>query len=149
MMQAAFSPLCAPLSRGVSGGGAQPPQHRQRIVARIWIQFCLKSFQNPCENPSRMIPKSFQIVAYMVQNRSLEGVWSCFVACLRPKAPVGCFLDTSGAALGRFLAHLGRLLGGSAPGSSWAPSWGVLVPLKASRRRLGRKLDAKMEPSWH
>ena len=60
-----------------------------------------------------MIPNSFQIVANMVQNRSLEGVWECFVACLRPNAPVGRFLDASGAALGRFLAHLGRLLGGS------------------------------------
>ena len=54
-----------------------------------------------------------QIVAEMVQNRSLEGVWGCFVACLRPKAPVGHFLDDSGAALGRLLAHLGRVLGGS------------------------------------
>ena len=60
-----------------------------------------------------MMPKSFQIVAKMVKNRGLEGVWGCFVACLRPKAPVGRFLDGSGAALGRLLAHLGRLLGGS------------------------------------
>ena len=59
-----------------------------------------------------MIPISFQFVK-IVQNRGLEGVWDCFVACLRPKALVGRFLDASGAALGRFLAHLGRLLGGS------------------------------------
>ena len=58
-------------------------------------------------------PKSFRIVAKMVQNRGLEGAWSCFEACLRPKAPVGGFLDGSGAALGRLLAHLGRFLGGS------------------------------------
>ena len=64
-----------------------------------------------------MIPKSFQIVAKMVQNRGLERVWGCFVACFRPKAPVGRFLDASGAALGWFLAHLGRLL---------ARSWAVL-----------------------
>ena len=60
-----------------------------------------------------MMPKSFQIVAKMVQNRGLQGVWGCFAACLRPKAPMGRFQDASGAALGRFLAHLGRLLGGS------------------------------------
>ena len=79
-----------------------------------------------------MIPKSFQIIAKMVQNRSLEGVWGCFVACLHPKAPVGCLLDASGAALGRFLVHRGRLLGGS---------WGVLGTklghARASWRRLG------------
>ena len=56
-----------------------------------------------------MMPKSFQIVANMVQNRGPEGVW----ACLRPKASWGRFQDASGAALGRFSAHLGRLLGGS------------------------------------
>ena len=60
-----------------------------------------------------MMPKSFQIVAKMIQNRGLQEVCGCFVACLRPKTPVGRFLDASGAALGRFLAHLGRLLGGS------------------------------------
>ena len=60
-----------------------------------------------------MMPKSFQIVAKTVQNRGLEGVWGCFVACFRPKAPVDRFLDASGAALGRFLAHLRPLLGGS------------------------------------
>ena len=48
-----------------------------------------------------------------VLDRGLEGVWGCFAACLRPKAPRGRFQDASGAALGRFLAHLGRLLGGS------------------------------------
>ena len=57
-----------------------------------------------------MISKSFQSV---IQNRGLEGVWGCFVACLRPTAPMGRFLDASGAALGRFLAYLGRLLGAS------------------------------------
>ena len=60
-----------------------------------------------------MIPKSFQIVTKTLQNQGLEGVWGCFVACLRPKAQVRDFLDASGAALERFLAHLGRLLGGS------------------------------------
>ncbi len=60
-----------------------------------------------------MMPKSFQIVAKMVQNRGLEGIWGCFAACLRPKEPMGRFQDASGAALGQFLAHLGRLLGGS------------------------------------
>ena len=60
-----------------------------------------------------MMSKSFQIVAKMVQNRGLERVWGYFVACFRAKAPVGGFLEASGAALGRFLAHLGRLLGGS------------------------------------
>ena len=61
----------------------------------------------------RMIQNLHQIVAKMVQNRGLEGAWGCLVACLRPKAPVGRFLDGSGAALRRLLAHLGRLLGGS------------------------------------
>ena len=75
-----------------------------------------------------MIPKSFQIVAKMIQNLGLEKVWGCFVACLRPKAPVGCLHEASGAALGRFLAHLGRLLG---------RSWDVLGT-KLGRPRLGR-----------
>ena len=60
-----------------------------------------------------MIPKSFLIFPKMAHNRSLEAIWGCFAACLRPKAPGGRFQDASGAALGRFLAHLGRLLGGS------------------------------------
>ena len=60
-----------------------------------------------------MMPKSFQIVAKIVQNRGLEGVWGCFAACLRPNAPRGRFQEASGAALGWFLAHLGRFLGGS------------------------------------
>ena len=68
----------------------------------------------------------------MLQNRGLEGVWGCFVACLRPKAPVGCFLDGSGAALGRLLAHLGRLLGGS-----WAVLGARLGRPRASCRQLG------------
>ena len=76
-----------------------------------------------------MMPKSFQIVAKMVQNRSLEGVWGCFAACLRPKAPMGRFQDASGAALGRFLGHLGRLLG----------------VLKASRRCL----EENLTPKWN
>ena len=73
----------------------------------------LRLSKNPSKNPSKILPKSFQIVAKMVQNRGLEGAWGCLVACLRPKAPVGRFLEGSGAALGRLLAHLGRLLGGS------------------------------------
>ena len=60
-----------------------------------------------------MMPKSFHIVAKMLQNLGLEGVWGRFAACLHPKAPMNRFQDASGAALGRFLAHLGRLLGGS------------------------------------
>ena len=79
-----------------------------------------------------MMPKSFQIVAKMVQNRGLEGVWGCFAACLRPKAPRGRFQDASGAALGRFLAHLGRLLGGS-----WAVLGTKLGRPRASWRHLG------------
>ena len=75
-----------------------------------------------------MIPKSFQIVIKMVQNPCLERVWGCFMACFRPQAPVGRFLDASGAALGGFLAHLGRLLGGSVEGLGGLleASWGVL-----------------------
>ena len=67
-----------------------------------------------------MIPKSFQIIAKMVQNRSLEGVWGCFVACLRPKAPVAA----SWTPLGELLGGSWRILGVSwvAPGTSWAPS---------------------------
>ena len=75
----------------------------------------------------------------MIKNRNLEGVWGWFVACFRAKAPVGRFLDASGAALGRFLAHLGRPLGGS---------WAVLGRpgrfLDASRRRLG----GNWTPKW-
>ena len=63
-------------------------------------------YQKPIQSDPKILPK-------MVQNRGLEGVWGCFAACLRPKAPRGRFQDASGAALGRFLAHLGRLLGGS------------------------------------
>ena len=83
-----------------------------------------------------MIPRSFQIVAKMVKNRGLEGVWGCFVACLRPKAPVGRFLDGSGAALGRLLAHLGRLLGGS-----WAVLGARLGRSRASWRQPGGILE--------
>ena len=75
----------------------------------ICLKILPKSFRESIPN----YPKSFQIVAKMVQNRGLEGVWGCFVAWLRPDAPVGRFLDAFGAALVRFLAHLGRLLGGS------------------------------------
>ena len=66
----------------------------------------------------------------MVQNRGLEGVWGCSVVCLRPKAPVGRFLDASGAALG--LGGSWRILGASwvTPGLSWAPSWGALGRLE-------------------
>ena len=67
-----------------------------------------------------MIPKSFQIVAKMVQNRGLEGVWGAFGrlwgrswVSSGSEAPVGRFLGASWAALGRFLRRLGRLLGGS------------------------------------
>ena len=77
----------------------------------------------------------------MLQNQGLEGVWGCFVVCLRPKALVGRFLRGSGAALGRLLAHLGRLLGGS---------WAVLGArlgrprvLKAAWMRLGRNFTRK------
>ena len=69
------------------------------------------------------------------------------MVCLRPEAPVGRFLDASGAALGRFLAHLGRLLGGS-----WAVLGTKLEHLGAFEGILEaswRKFDAKMEPSWH
>ena len=66
------------------------------------------------------------------------------MACLRPKAPVGRFLDASGAALGRFLAHLGRLLGGS-----WAVLGTKLGRPKASWRTSWRTFHAKMESSWH
>ena len=90
-----------------------------------------------------MMPKAFQIVAKMVQNRGLEGVWGCFVACLRPKAPVGRFLDASGAALGRFLAHLGRLLGGS-----WAVLGAKLGRPKASWRHLGGVLGGNLTLKW-
>ena len=79
-----------------------------------------------------MIPKFFQIVAKMVQNRSLEGVWGCFAACLRPKAPMSRFQDASGAALGRFLAHLGRLFGGS-----WSVLGAKLGRPRVSWRHLG------------
>ena len=94
----------------------------------IRLKILPKSFQESIPND----PKSFQIVTKMVQNRGLEGVWGCFVACLRPKAPLGRFLDASGAALGRFLAHLGRLLGGS-----WAVLGTKLGRPKASWRHLG------------
>ena len=107
----------------------------KRIVARICIQLVLQAFQNP----SKMIPKSLQIVPTIVQIRGLEEVWGCFVACLRPKAPVDRFLDGSRAALGRLLAHLGRLLG-----ASWAPGWGAQWQLGRSFTRkwsqVGRKI---------
>ena len=74
----------------------------------ICLKILPKSFQESIPND----PKSFQIVAKMVQNRSLEGAWSCFEACLRPKAPVGGFLDGSGAALGSFLGGSWAVLGG-------------------------------------
>ena len=109
------------------------PRHRvktKRNKAAI-LSICLSAcfvYLSICpfrlsKNPSKVIPKLFQIVAKLDRNRGLEGACGCFVACLRPQAPVGRFLDGSGAALGRLLAHLGRLLGGS---------WAVL------RARLGR-----------
>ena len=45
---------------------------------------------------------------------------------------MGRFLDGSGAALGRLLAHLGRLLGGS-----WAVLGARLGRTRASGRQLG------------
>ena len=81
----------------------------------ICVKILPKSFQESIPNG----PKSFQIVANMIQNRSLEGVWGCFVARLRPKAPVGRSLDASWAALdalGRLLNSFWALLG-----ISWAP----------------------------
>ena len=101
-----------------------------------------------------MILKSFQMVAKMVQNRGLEGVWGCFAAFLRPKAPAGRFQDASGAALGRFLAHLGRLLGGSwavlgtklgRPRASWRHLGGVFGEIL---RLNGAKLGLKSDRSW-
>ena len=79
----------------------------------------------------------------MVKNRGLEGVWGCFVACLRPKAPVGRFLDGSGAALGRLLAHLGRLLGGS-----WAVLGARLGRPRASGGQLGGHLGGNFIRKW-
>ena len=67
--------------------------------------------KNPSKNRSKILPKSLQIVAKMVQNRGLEGAWGCLVACLRPKAPVGRFLDSSWAALGASWAPVRWLLG--------------------------------------
>ena len=93
-------------------------------------------------------------MAKMLQNRGLERVWGCFVACFRAKAPVGGFLEASGAALGRLLAHLGRLLGGSwavlgtklgRPRASWRHLGGVLGEI---RRLNGAKLGVKFEKSW-
>ena len=65
--------------------GAQPPQHCKRIVARIWVQLILKAFQNPSKNPSKMIPKSFQIVVKMVQSQGLEGVWGFLWRVFAPR----------------------------------------------------------------
>ena len=85
-----------------------------------------------------MVPESFQLVAKMVKNRGLEGVWCCFVACLRPKAPVGRFLDSSWAALGASWAPVGWLLGRL--GRQAGAFKGVL---EAAWRRLGGKLMRK------
>ena len=76
------------------------------------------------------------------------------MACFGSKAPVGRFLDASGAALGRFLAHFGRLLGGSwavlgtkmgRPKASWRHLGGVLGEIW---RLNGAKLGVKSEKSW-
>ena len=93
------------------------------------------------------MPKSFQIVAKMVKNRGLEGVWGCFVACLRPKV----LWVASWTALGQLLGGSWRILGACwvAPGPSWAAGWGVQGRLEGSLEASWGKLDAKMEPSWH
>ena len=78
---------------------------KKKVVANLFQKGC------PRELVGEVLVVQEDLV--VVKNRGLEGVWGCFVACLRPKAPVGRFLDGSGAALGRLLAHLGRLLGGS------------------------------------
>ena len=93
------------------------PRHRAKTKSSkaansVYLSICLLSVcLRLSKNPSKMVPNSFQIVAKMVKNRGLEGVWCCFVACLRPKAPVGRFLDSSWAALGASWAPVGWLLG--------------------------------------
>ena len=67
---------------------------------------------------------------------------------------MGRFLDASGAALGRFLAQFGRLLGGSwallgtkmgRPKASWRHLGGVFGEIL---RLNGAKLGVKSEKSW-
>ena len=91
--------------------------------------------------PQTINPKGSQnlneIVAETVQNRMLKRVSGFFVVCFHPKAPVGRFLDAFGAALGRFKAHLGWLLGRL--GHQAVASLGVL---KVSQRRLKGNLTS-------
>ena len=122
-----MDPNLMPRSRGGLGGRSPPS------TASGWLRdygsnvlefWSLNRVQNPG-----------QIVAKMVQNRGLEGVWGAFGrlwgrswVSSGSEPPVGRFLSASWAALGRFLRRLGRLLGGSwavlgtklgRPGASW------------------------------
>ena len=121
-----LGPSC--LEAGGGLGGRSPPS-----TASGWLRDYgsnVHEFRslNRVQNPG-------QIVAKMVQNRGLEGVWGAFGrlwgrswVSSGSEAPVGRFLGASWAALGRFLRRLGRLLGGSwavlgtklgRPGASW------------------------------
>ena len=70
-------------------------------------------------------------------------------------SPQGAWGQAPGAAswapLGHLLGGFWRILGVSlvAPGSSWAPSWGILRRLEGIFKASARKFNVKMEPSWH
>ena len=105
-----------------------------------------KILQKSYKNVAKSSPKLFEIEVCRGSGRLLGGSW----ASSGSKAPLGWFLDTSWAALGRFLSRLGRLLGGS-----WAvlgaklgrlgASWRHMVPnLVAEIYQNRSKIDAKM-----
>ena len=105
------------------------------------------------KNHMKMIQNLHQIVAKMVQNRGLAGVWGAFGrlwggsrASPGSKAPVGRFMDACWAALGWFLMRFGRLLGG--PWAVLGSSWEVLEASWAPLRRLLGRLGHQVGPSW-
>ena len=98
-----------------SGGvwwGVAPPQHCKWMVKRLWIQFNALE----CGSLSR-VQNPWQIVAKMVKNRGLEGVWGAsgrLLGVFWLQGPVARFLDAFLGESWTSWAPLGRLLG---------PSW--------------------------
>ena len=124
--------VCAPKQEGPVG--AQPPQHRQRSFARIWIQSVSKSFQKSIQNETKIFPNRRQNGPKSRSGRSVGLILNVFL-------PQGACGPLPGRLWG---SSWGRFLGGS-----WAVSCTKLGRPRASWRTSWRNFDAKMGSSWH